>query len=84
MAEPQEAVIRCVACRSVLVRQSAIPVPEGYHGDAYIEIYQCPGDGCRRKAVLMWELARGATDEAQGWVEREIRARGAFFPSDFT
>ena len=47
-----------------------------------LAFYKCPA--CGRGAGLIFESVDGMDAEAQGWVEREIAARGSFFPSDYT
>lgn len=47
-----------------------------------LEFYQC--DACGRKGAVWWEIEKGSAKNAQGWVEKEVAARGSFFPSDWT
>lgn len=51
-------------------------------GGPTIEIYECPN--CRVRAAVMFEpRASGLTSDEQSWVEREVAARGSFFPGDY-
>ena len=76
-----EAVIRCATpeCRALLRREESVPHPDG---SAHVELYCCPD--CRRKAVVIFELAGDLTADQRSWVEREVRLRGSFFPGDYT
>lgn len=76
------ALLRCVSCRALMERTEELTHTSG---QVHLELYQCQGESCRRKAALMWELDDGAMarSDAAEWLEREVKARGSFFPSDF-
>lgn len=74
-----EAAIRCASCRDLMRRVSEQANPDR---SAHLEFYAC--QGCGRKLALWWELT-GAEPSAEqrSWVEREVAAKGSFFPSDY-
>lgn len=78
-----EQLLRCADCGSSMRREEEIKHPTV--GCRFLELYQCNNERCQRKCVLQWEKPDGTlTAEDESWVEREVRMRGSWFPTDFT
>jgi hypothetical protein len=77
------AVIVCPACGGAMLLEGQPIVPPKGKGPT-VEMYQCEGEMCQRRAALIFEPEGGLTDEDRSWVEREVARRGAFFPADYT
>lgn len=55
------------------------------NGPVRLEIYQCSVAACGLKVALWWEIdGKALSPDQMTWVERQVAARGAFFPADFT
>lgn len=81
MAIAVEQGLRCADCGSGMTRVEEVPHPTARC--RFLEFYQCRNEGCRRKLVLQWERPDGTlTAEDESWVEREVRLRGSWFPTD--
>jgi hypothetical protein len=79
---PDEQLMRCADCRSVMTRIEEVEHPTAKC--RFLEFYQCTNGPCGRKLVLQWEKPDGSlTPEDESWVEREVRMRGSWFPSDY-
>lgn len=78
-----EQLLRCPSCREPMRRLEELKHADG---QLFLDLYQCSDVArCGRKAGLQWELTgKGMTKEGRSWVEREIQARGSFFPGDYT
>jgi hypothetical protein len=78
-----EQLLRCADCGTSMRR-----VEEVLHPTAkcrFLEFYQCNGEACQRKLVLQWEKSDGTlSEEEESFVEREVRLRGSWFPSDYS
>lgn len=79
MAEEQ--LLRCADCGGSMRRVEEVQHPTVKC--RFLEFYQCNAEKCQRKAVLQWEKPDGSlTAEDESFVEREVRNRGSWFPSD--
>lgn len=76
-----EQLLRCADCGASMRRVEEVEHPTAKC--RFLEFYQCNSDLCARKLVLQWEKPDGSlTTEDESWVEREVRYRGSWFPSD--
>ena len=76
-----EQLLRCADCGGSMKRLEEVLHPVAKV--RFLEFYQCNTPSCERKLVLQWEKPDGSlTAEDESWVEREVRYRGSWFPSD--
>lgn len=75
-----DASIRCSECQAEMSPVEGPLTPP--KGGPVFHIFECPNDGCKRRAALIFEPIGGMTDDERSWVEREVARRGSFFPSD--
>ena len=74
--------ILCSTCHQPLQRQSALSTPQTDEGPR-IDVYLC--EACQAgKVAVLFELDGAHVAPYEGWVQREVARRGAFFPSDYT
>lgn len=77
----QEQLCRCVDCGAAMHRTEEVEHPIAKC--RFLEFYQCNNPSCGRRLVLQWEKPDGSlTAEDESFVEREVRFRGSWFPSD--
>lgn len=73
--------LECRKCGDPLADVADEGITQGTDGPQIL-VYRCPR--CEIKAVVIFEPTGGVTPEQESWVQREVAARGHFFPSDFT
>lgn len=72
--------ITCRYCAAAGVLGETVTHPAGRHGPV-IEFYAC--EACGAQAALQFAPQGGLSADDASWVEREVAARGAFFPADY-
>ena len=75
---PSASTLLCLQCGLEMSPRETVAHPAGA---AQLELYEC--EPCRRRAVITFEH-RDLTSDEESWVEREVAARGSFFPTDFS
>lgn len=73
-----EVQIACQSCGTPIVR-----IEEMRENGVVVDLYKCQVADCGRKVVIVFEPEGGYSEDQQGFVQREIARRGAFFPSDY-
>jgi hypothetical protein len=70
----------CKTCGDPL---TALPdqTAQGPDNGPLLDVFECTR--CQIKSVLITEPVGGITAKQESWVEREVAARGSFFPQDY-
>jgi hypothetical protein len=66
-------------CGRIMGKSSSQDAPDA---TATMTVYECAA--CGRRSMLVTQGERGTSPAADTWVDRELREKGYFFPSDFS